>query len=350
MTLVLEMTTRCNLRCKHCLRDWERPPTDLSRPLLEKILEQAWRIGFRSVSLTGGEVTLHPDFADIVRMVCARGFKFAWMCNGTIFPKFVPLLLEPGVARNHRGVCFSLDGPDEQTHDAIRGPGSFKKIITSAGLCALKRIPFSFKMILNRINMDRAWETVRLAGSLGAASMGMAVPSPSPKLFKEDLMPTVEEYRELPEIIASYGRATRGFVHVEGNTFTRNRLRGVYCFAMRGEGYNITPDGRLSFCCNLSGVDLSCNQDLDKDIVADLNEVPLATALGKHAQAVADYVKRIMALYEEEAMTEFDFYPCLRCHRVFGKLDWLARDYGEWTNFFKATAQQSMVRCTQGAR
>lgn len=340
MALVLEMTTRCNLRCKHCLRDWKRGEIDLGYDLAQSILEQAKALGFRVVSLTGGEVTLHPKFPDIVKLACEMGFKFTWMCNGTIFPKFIPLLLSPLVSKSHGGVCFSLDGPDEPTHDSIRGAGSFKKIVKSAQLCSLKRIPFSFKMILNKLNKEKAWDTVRLAGAMGAENMGIAVPSPSPKLFKEDLMPTVEEYQELPEIIASFSRATRGFVHVEGNVFSRNRNRGLYCFAMRGDGYNVTPDGKLSFCCNLSGVDLSCSQDSHMDIIADLNKVSLPQALASHAQAVADYIKFMMKQHEEGAMDKLDYYQCLRCHKNFGKLDWMKKDYGQWSEFINDVNQK----------
>lgn len=332
LTLVLEMTTRCNLRCKHCLRDWTRPAQDLDPDLIKELLGQAKKLGFERVSLTGGEPTLHPAFPDIIRMIVDFGFRFGWMCNGSFFRDYVPLFLNRDVRKFHEAVCFSLDGPDAETHDRVRGEGSFNKVLSAAQLCRLKEIPFSLKTILHKLNLDKGWDTVRLAGSLGANGLGVAVASPAPRLVASGLMPSVEQFRTIPEIIRSFRVATRGFVHVEGNVFARNRGQQLYCFAMRGEGYNVTPDGKLSFCCNLSGADQNGVGDSSKDIVADLTREPLSRAVAKHAHMVADYVEHLMTKQENRHMGEMDYFKCLECYQYFSKMDWLQDFSGDWSS------------------
>lgn len=67
------VTGRCNYRCRHCFM------ADGSGPMLGQfsweecvsLLDECERCGIQTVTLTGGEPMLHPDFMDIVRE-CAR--------------------------------------------------------------------------------------------------------------------------------------------------------------------------------------------------------------------------------------------------------------------------------------
>lgn len=67
------VTGRCNYRCRHCFM------ADGSGPMLGQfsweecvsLLDECERCGIQTVTLTGGEPMLHPDFTDIVRE-CAR--------------------------------------------------------------------------------------------------------------------------------------------------------------------------------------------------------------------------------------------------------------------------------------
>ena len=62
--IAFHITDRCQLDCQHCLRDPELTPKDLPLSLMVKVMSEAKSI-YRSaqVALTGGEPTLHPQFA-----------------------------------------------------------------------------------------------------------------------------------------------------------------------------------------------------------------------------------------------------------------------------------------------
>jgi hypothetical protein len=74
--------------------------------------------------------------------------------------------------------------------------------------------------------------------------------------------------------------------------------------------------GRLSLCCQLSEYG-----DNEADVVADLNR-------GSFTAAWSRYAERLAALQEQSARLaarggELDPFPCIRCARVLGKMEWV---------------------------
>jgi MoaA/NifB/PqqE/SkfB family radical SAM enzyme len=76
VTLVLNPTMRCNLRCKGCYAYSFNKNSDMDRPLLEKVLTEARELGIQFITITGGEPFLYPDiegvfesFSDMIFMV-----------------------------------------------------------------------------------------------------------------------------------------------------------------------------------------------------------------------------------------------------------------------------------------
>jgi len=79
---VLDILRECNITCRACYNTCapEAPKTlDLIKEELEALLKLR---RLSSVSIIGGEVTLHPQLCDIVRMVKAKGLCVEVMTNG----------------------------------------------------------------------------------------------------------------------------------------------------------------------------------------------------------------------------------------------------------------------------
>ena len=60
--LILELTTRCNMKCAHCLRgdhsvNWG--PVDMEMPVIDTLFRKIDSID--NITLTGGEVSLWPN-------------------------------------------------------------------------------------------------------------------------------------------------------------------------------------------------------------------------------------------------------------------------------------------------
>ncbi|GMV99760.1 MAG: hypothetical protein AMXMBFR84_08990 [Candidatus Hydrogenedentota bacterium] len=133
----IELTRRCNLRCKMCQYiDWlEQTPTrvqadgELTTEQWLNVIDQTGRMSL--ITFTGGEVFVRKDFMDIFEYACARR-RVHFISNAT-------MLTEPRAKRcaelapkrmGMRGFNFagiSIDGTRD-IHDVIRAQrGSFDK-------------------------------------------------------------------------------------------------------------------------------------------------------------------------------------------------------------------------------
>jgi MoaA/NifB/PqqE/SkfB family radical SAM enzyme len=92
--LVIELTNRCNLRCQHCYDARHAGTGELPLALIERVLREGKVCGIDHLAFTGGEPTLHRQFATIVRAVCAADYPFSFVSNGATFPQLYPLLRE----------------------------------------------------------------------------------------------------------------------------------------------------------------------------------------------------------------------------------------------------------------
>ena len=80
---VIEITRDCNLTCRACYREKHagmRPVADILRDV--EIIERHQRV--HTLSLAGGEPTLHPDLPEIVRAVKSRGHCVSLVTNALL--------------------------------------------------------------------------------------------------------------------------------------------------------------------------------------------------------------------------------------------------------------------------
>ena len=113
----------CNLRCSFC--DLWEGIENISFDKALTILDDAVKIGTKTVVLTGGEPFIHPRLFDIIKASKQRGLTVNVTTNGTLIDKHWEQLTHSGVD----SLSFSIDGL-AATHDRIRGrKGAWKKTI-----------------------------------------------------------------------------------------------------------------------------------------------------------------------------------------------------------------------------
>ncbi len=79
----IEITRRCNLRCPHCFVEGGLPRRgELPTQRILRLLDEWAEMGVFSVVITGGEPTVHRDFAQIVRYAHDLGFTVGIATNG----------------------------------------------------------------------------------------------------------------------------------------------------------------------------------------------------------------------------------------------------------------------------
>jgi MoaA/NifB/PqqE/SkfB family radical SAM enzyme len=139
--IVLELTSRCNLRCRMC-RDWEdyerrhKSDGDLADDLFEGVLD--FVPGAALIQPQGwGEPLLHARFFDYmarIREVNPRGI-ISFNTNGVLLG---PEAAEKIVALDIDRICVSLDSARKDVFKAIRGGASLDKILDNVS--GLRRI------------------------------------------------------------------------------------------------------------------------------------------------------------------------------------------------------------------
>ncbi|MCI8791086.1 MAG: radical SAM protein [Lachnospiraceae bacterium] len=126
----IELTSRCNLSCKHCLHTKEGEDYHLSLESVKKAITYFIRNGLKCVYLSGGEPLLYNQFSDICDyLTLQERIEWELVTNATLVTDSLCDFLKK--ANNLRRINISLDGASAQIHDFNRGVGVYDKVIKS---------------------------------------------------------------------------------------------------------------------------------------------------------------------------------------------------------------------------
>ncbi len=321
LSLVIEVTNICNRQCLHCLRNRADAPESLPLELADAILSQAQALKFKKIALTGGEVAAYPHLEGLVRMIAARDLSFNLVTNGLRFQeRLLPLLSEGAVKKKLTGVCFSLDGARAETHDALRGPGSFKEVLNAASLCLLANIPLSLKSVITTFNRDELTELALLGASMGVQDHCFLYTYPTPASLRVGAIPSHgEQVRIINWIRGSLAPTVRTQVSVDG--YFEDQIMFI-CYPAMGL-LTVDHQGNLIFCCCLSHLNEGDGvpSRLGPELLCSLKEVSLKEGIKRHFSMVAG----LMAARVDAAdrLSGLAYNPCYWCAKQFGKLGWL---------------------------
>jgi MoaA/NifB/PqqE/SkfB family radical SAM enzyme len=119
----------CNLACSYCLT--ESDPRAERRELGEQralaVAEQAAELGFTALGVTGGEPFLLPYLPELLARLAAI-LPLVCLSNGTVFSERRLERLRP-LAELPAQIQISLDRPEPDANDAMRGPENFRKVV-----------------------------------------------------------------------------------------------------------------------------------------------------------------------------------------------------------------------------
>jgi MoaA/NifB/PqqE/SkfB family radical SAM enzyme len=324
--LSVELANVCNLHCSYCFRSednlYSRHAEFFPLELLRRIVSEAREAAhITRVNFTGGEPTLHPQFAEILETIAAADLQASFVTNGWHFERVWPALSNNRHAISH--VAFSVDGIDRETHDHWRGNGSFDRLIRAFSRCYMSQLPFAIKIVVRRDLVDQLEQIAIFAARLGAAALNFVHVMPTSSGVENDVALTRDEQRAAEEEIAILARIFKMNIGIDVGYYNVDEQRAP-CSPLAGKSMNVDYRGRLSLCCNLSGFRGAA---AEPDVVADLNTESFASGLVKLRElASAQLQKRKDALATLRAKgTTPDLYvgsPCLFCLQSYGKIPW----------------------------
>ncbi|HUV56852.1 MAG TPA: radical SAM protein [Dehalococcoidales bacterium] len=162
------ITTKCNLKCKHCYSDSspEAGSDDLTTEESLRVIDDiaGWGIGL--LVLDGGEPLLREDFFQIAEYASGKGITAGIGSNGSLIDAAVAKRL---VSVGIRYASLSIDGADAETHDTFRGEvGNFDQVLRAALACKQAGLPFQFNAVLRKKTLPQISDIFRLAQEYGA--------------------------------------------------------------------------------------------------------------------------------------------------------------------------------------
>ncbi len=165
-SVLVELGYRCNLDCVICYNDRAEPGVPLQRDQYLRLLEDLAALQVLTLTLSGGEPLLHPDFWAIGRRARALGFVVRIKSNG--------LALGETVARRLRDeidpfiVELSLHGATPATHDRqTQVPGSLVRLLDNVGTLQAAGQRLKFNSPLTAWNEGEMPAIFALAAALG---------------------------------------------------------------------------------------------------------------------------------------------------------------------------------------
>jgi molybdenum cofactor biosynthesis enzyme MoaA len=151
--LELQVTRACNLSCDYCYADLENLyDKDYSLQDIKDIIDEFHSMGTRVVRLLGGEPLARKDIGEIIRYLRSKDIFIEMATHGQFIPRHLDSLKYLDILQ------ISIDG-NEDSHDAVRGEGSYKKTIEGLEAAINAGLPVRIHGVFNKISINASKET-----------------------------------------------------------------------------------------------------------------------------------------------------------------------------------------------
>lgn len=167
--LVMELSYKCNLRCKHCYNDKDDFETEIDFKTAKKIIDDAIELGVNNVYISSGECTISRDFLEIAKYIRTNKLPLIFVTNGqTLYDD--EILFDNIVNLYPHRIKVSLYSMNPEIHDNITGvKGSCEKTIAVIKKLRQHNILVTinyFQLSLNKNSLD---DIIKFKNEVGAA-------------------------------------------------------------------------------------------------------------------------------------------------------------------------------------
>lgn len=166
---VINITRRCNLSCKHCYADagdkWSQ--NEMTAEQIKKIIydisyNYASSVIDKRILLSGGEPFLRKDVIDIVKYIKSINATPLVNTNSLLIDeKSMDILRECNAE-----LLVSLDGATRESHEFLRGTGTFDKTIEKIKLLKKHNVITKLSMTIHSGNIDELGKFFELSEEL----------------------------------------------------------------------------------------------------------------------------------------------------------------------------------------
>ncbi len=241
LSIAIEPTTSCNLRCPECpsgLRAFTRPTGMLDENFYRSVIDELYRDTMYLIFYFQGEPYLHPSFTGLVKYASSKNIYSATSTNAHFLDNDnARKTVESGLDR----LIISIDGTTQETYEQYRKGGRLAKVIEGAeNIVRWKKKlnskkPYTvFQFLVVRHNEHETEEVKILAKNIGVDTVAFKTAQVYDYENGNDLIPLNEKY-------SRYKKNGDGRFHI------KNELLN-HCWKM-WHSCVITWDGKVVPCC-----------------------------------------------------------------------------------------------------
>lgn len=241
VSLSIEPTTSCNLRCPECpsgLRAFTRPTGMLQEDLFKKIIDETCKDLWYLIFYFQGEPYLHPSFLNLVKYASEKKIYTATSTNAHYLNDVnARKTVESGLDR----LIISIDGTTQEVYQQYRKGGNLNKVLEGARniIRWKKELKSStphviFQFLVVKPNEHQIPDLMELAREIGADEVGLKTAQ-------------VYEYENGNPLIPENEKYSRYFRKSDGSYGIKNKLLN-HCWKL-WHSCVVTWDGNVVPCC-----------------------------------------------------------------------------------------------------
>jgi radical SAM protein with 4Fe4S-binding SPASM domain len=241
MTVSIEPTTACNLRCPECpsgLRSFTRPTGNLKKDFFRQVIGEVKDKLIYLIFYFQGEPYINPDFLKMVKHASDQGIYTITSTNGHFLSEDIAKkTIESGLDR----LIISIDGTSQVTYQQYRRGGSLDNVLAGAkNMVKWKKKLKShsphiiFQFLVVRPNEHQIDEVKELAKEIGVDEVK----------FKSA---QIYDYKKGNPLIPQNQKYSRYKKKADGSYELKHELNNA-CWKMWHSAV-ITWDGKVVPCC-----------------------------------------------------------------------------------------------------
>ncbi len=241
ISISVEPTTSCNLRCPECpsgLRNFTRPTGMLQENLFKKTIDELSETLLYLIFYFQGEPYLHPKFLDLVQYASKKGIYTATSTNAHyLTDENAKKTVESGLDR----MIISIDGTTQEVYEQYRVGGSLEKVIEGTkNIVRWKKELKSktphviFQFLVVKPNEHQLEAVKLMSKELGVDEIGFKTAQIYDYENGSDLIPTIDKFARYKQ-------------NIDGTYKIKNKLLD-HCWKM-WHSCVITWDGLVVPCC-----------------------------------------------------------------------------------------------------
>lgn len=162
----------CNMSCVYCAVDPSgRKPEQKSLDFWINVVQESLSLGATDFVLSGGEPSIYPKFVELIEWINANtSASISVLTNGFAYTDE----MIDRISKTRTNIQISIDGIKSETHDKIRGKGSFEKAVSTFKRFQEKGVQPMLSMTICKHNLEDIDSMPDFAKNLGCQSVRMA--------------------------------------------------------------------------------------------------------------------------------------------------------------------------------